>query len=223
MSRALRRGARMSTDNDDYKMDTTRAEELLSYLADVVDLPPFDESERLLLSRTLAITSLHFAASVRRLCESHLPLGAAAALRSQFEALVRGVWSFHRASEGQVEKLSSDLSLESQQATKNIPQVAEMLGELEKVPQLENLRVALREFKDSSWLPLNSFVHSGIHAVHWTRFDPPPALVEQMFRSSNGLAVLACQHLAILTGNPGLQREVLAVCAPYSSCLPPPR
>ena len=119
MSRALRRGARMSTDNDDYKMDTTRAEELLSYLADVVDLPPFDESERLLLSRTLAITSLHFAASVRRLCESHLPLGAAAALRSQFEALVRGVWSFHRASEGQVEKLSSDLSLESQQATKN--------------------------------------------------------------------------------------------------------
>ncbi|WP_428849043.1 DUF6988 family protein [Xanthomonas arboricola] len=44
-----------------------------------------------------------------------------------------------------------------------------------------------------------------------------------MFRSSNGLAVLACQHLAILTGEPGLQREVLAVCARYSSCLPPPR
>jgi hypothetical protein len=213
----------MPTDSDDNEMDTRRAEELLSHLADVVDLPPYDDSDRLLLSRTLAITSLHFAAAVRRLCESHLPLGAATALRSQFEAIVRGVWSFHRASDGQVEKLSSDLSLQSQQATKNIPQVAEMLTELEKVIQLENLLVALREFKDSSWQPLNSFVHAGIHAVHWTRFDPPQALVAQMFRSSNGLAVLACQHLAILTGRPGLQGEVLAVCASYSSCLPQPR
>jgi hypothetical protein len=204
-------------------MDTTRAEELLSHLVDVVDLPPYDESDRLLLSRTLAVTSLHFAASVRCLCGSRLPLGAAAALRSQFEALLRGVWAYYRASEGQVQKLSSHLSIESQQATKNIPQVAEMFSELEKLPQLENLRIALREFKDSSWLPLNSFVHSGIHAIHWTKVDPPHALADQIFRSSNGLAVLACQHLAILTGQPGLQTEVLAVCAAYSSCLPGPR
>lgn len=204
-------------------MDTTRAEELLSHLADVVDFPPYDASERLILSRTLAITSLHFAASVRHLCESHLALGAAAVLRSQFEALLRGIWAFHRASEGQVEKLSSHLSMESQQATKNIPQAAEMLGEIEKVPQLANLLISLREFKDSSWLPLNSFVHSGIHAIHWTRFEPPQALLDQMFRSSNGLAVLACQHLAILTGQHGLQSEVISVCATYSSCLPLPR
>lgn len=110
-------------------MDTTRAEELLTHLADVVDLPPYDLSDRQLLSRTLAIASLHFAASVRRLCESHLALGAATALRSQFEAVVRGVWAFYRANDGQVQKLSSDLSVESQQDTKNIPQVAEMLGE----------------------------------------------------------------------------------------------
>lgn len=201
-------------------MDTTRAEELLSHLADVVDLPPYDESGRLQVSRTLAITSLHFAASVRHLCESHLALGAAAVLRSQFEALLRGIWAFHRASEGQVEKLSSHLSVESQQATKNFPQAAEMLGEIDKVPQLESLLISLHEFKDSSWLPLNSFVHSGIHAVHWTRFEPPKALLDQMFCSSNGLAVLACQHLAILTGQPGLQSKVISACAAYSDCLP---
>lgn len=204
-------------------MDTTRVDELLGHLADVVDLPLHNESDRLLVSRTLAITSLHFAASARHLCESRLALGAAAVLRSQFEALLRGVWAFHRASEGQVEKLSSNLSTASLQATKNIPLAAEMLGEIEKVPQLVNLTIALREFKDSSWLPLNSFVHSGIHAVHWTRFEPPQALFDQMFRSSNGLAVLAFQHLAILTGRPGLQGEVVSICAPYSSCLPLPR
>lgn len=204
-------------------MDTIRAEELLSHLADVVDLPPYDDSDRIQVSRTLAITSLHFGASVRHLCESQLALGAATVLRSQFEALLRGVWACHRASEGQIEKLSSHLSLDSQQSAKNLPQAAEMFGELEKVPQLANLLISLREFKDSSWLPLNSFVHAGIHAAHWTRFEPPSTLFDQMFRSSNGLAVLAFQHLAILTGQPGLQSEVIAVCAPFSSCLPSPR
>lgn len=204
-------------------MDTNRAEELLGLLVDLVDLPPFEGPARLSLSRTLAITSLHFAASVRHLCDSHLALGSAAVLRSQFEALLRGVWTLHCASDLQVEKLSSHLSTESQQATKNLPQPAEMIGDMEKVPHLANLLISLREFKDGSWLPLNSFVHSGIHAVHWTRFEPPPALLDQMFRSSNGLAILAFQHLAILTGKPGIQAEVISVCAPYSSCLPNPR
>lgn len=201
-------------------MDITRAEELLSHLVDLVDLPLYDDSDRLLLSRTLAISSLQFAASVRRLCESHLALGTATVLRSQFEAVVRAAWAYHRASDSQVQRLWSDLSIESQQATKNLPQVAEMLGELEKSPQLVNLLSSLREFKDSSWMPLNSFVHSGIHAVHWTRIEPPRDLLDQMFRSSNGLAVLAFQHLAILTGQRELQTEVIAVCATYSSCLP---
>ena len=152
-----------------------------------------------------------------------MALGSAAVLRSQFEALLRGIWTLHCASDGQVEKLSSSLSTESQQATKNIAQAAEMMGAIEKVPHLSNLLISLREFKDRSWLPLNSFVHSGIHAVHWTKVEPPPALLDQMFRSSNGLAVLAFQHLAILTGRAGLQSEVIAVCAAYSSCLPRPR
>ncbi len=204
-------------------MDTARAEELLDHLADVVDLPLFERSDRLMLSRTLAITSLHFAASVRHLSGSQLALGSAAVLRSQFEALLRGIWTLHCASDIQVEKLSSHLSAESQQATKNIPQAAEMISAIERVPNLANFLISLREFKDSSWLPLNSFVHSGVHAVHWTKYEPPQALFDQMFRSSNGLAVLAFQHLAVLTGKPGLQSEVISVCAPYSSCLPNPR
>jgi len=204
-------------------MEVARAEELFAQLADAVDFPPFDGSDRVLLSRTLAITSLHFAASVRHLCGAQMALGSAAVLRSQFEALLRGIWTLYCASDSQIGKLSSSLSTESQQATKNIPQAAEMIAAIEKVPQLSNPLNSLREFKSSSWLPLNSFVHSGIHAVHWTKFEPPQALLDQMFRSSNGLAVLAFQQLAILTGQTGLQGEVIAVCAAYSSCLPPPR
>ena len=198
----------------------TRAEELLVHLADIVDLPPFDQSERLLLSRTLAVTSLHYAASARALCANHLAHGAAVVLRSQFEGLVRSVWVYHCASETHVQKLSPVLSPESQQASKNIPQVNEMLTDLDRRPQLKNLMVALGEFKSSSWLPLNSFVHAGLHPVHWTKWVPPLQLLDQIYRSSNGLAVLAFQNLAVLTGRPGLQQEVIAACASFSGCLP---
>jgi hypothetical protein len=201
-------------------METTKAEELLSRLADMIDFPPYDESDRLLLSRTLTVTSLHFAASVRALCRDDLLLGASAVLRSQFEALVRSIWAFYRATDAQVEKLSTDLSAQSQQANKNIPTVTEMLVELEKYSQLQDLLVSFKEFKDSSWQPLNSFVHAGIHAVHWTRWAAPPQLLGQVFLSSNGLAVIAFQCLAILTGRPALQRDVIAACTTFSSCLP---
>jgi hypothetical protein len=204
-------------------MDFDRAEKLLNHLVEIVDLPLFDQSPRASLSRTLACTSLHFAATVRVLCGENLVLGSASLLRSQFEALVRSVWALHRATDNQVENLSSDLSLDSQKATKNIPLVNEMMNELEKFPQLQNLLVALKEFKESSWLPLNSYVHSGVHAIHWTQHEAPPQLIDQIFRTSNGLAVLAFMNLAILTGQGGLQKEIIAITATFSSCLPPGR
>jgi len=95
-----------------------------------------------------------------------------------------------------------------------------MMIELEKLPLLENLLIALKEFKESSWLPLNSFVHSGIHAVHWTRNKAPPELLEQSFRTSNGLSLLAFQSIGILTGHPGIQSKIIAVTADFPSCFP---
>lgn len=201
-------------------MDLSRADEPLDELSKIVDYPLFEESPRIVLCATLSGSSMHFAASVRVLCTQGFLLGASATLRSQFESVVRSVWALHRATEGQVEKLSADLNLESQQASKNIPQVNVMMTELEKVPQLANLLVALKEFKESSWLPLNSFVHSGIHAIHWTKNDAPPKLLDQFFRASNGLALLAFQNLGILTGRPGIQSEIIRASACYSSCLP---
>ncbi len=201
-------------------MDLRRAEELIKQLSNIVDYPLFEDSPRVNLSATLAVSSMQFASAVRVLCSAGLLLGASTTLRSQFEALVRSVWALHRATEQQIERLSADLNPESQQACKNIPLTNEMLTELQKFPQLANLFVSLNEFKGSSWLPLNSFVHSGIHAVHWTRNEAPPKLIDQLFRISNGLALLAFQSIGILTGRPGIQSEIIAVTACYSSCLP---
>jgi len=201
-------------------MDFARTEELLGRLSSIVDHPLYEDAPRVRLSATLAVTSMQFAAGVRVLCGECLVLPASGALRSQFEALVRAVWALHRATDNQIARLSAELDRETQQANKNVPLANEMLSELEKFPQLSNLLISLREFKDSSWIPLNSYVHAGIHAIHWTENLPPPQLLDQVFRISNGLVLLGFQHIGILTGRPGIQAEIIAATACYSSCLP---
>ncbi|MBA2798476.1 hypothetical protein GIS01_08935 [Aeromonas veronii] len=166
---------------------------------------------------------MQFSNAVRLLCSQGLILGVGTTLRSQYEALVRSVWVLYCATDLQIEKLDAVLNAESQQASKNIPTVNAMLGELDNIPQIENLLISLHEFKESSWLPLNSFVHSGIHAVFWTKYQAPPELIEQLFRISNGLNVLAFQEMGILTGIPNIQNEIFSVIAHYSDCLPKPR
>lgn len=201
-------------------MDLNSTEDLLYKLLQIVDYPLYEDSLRIELSATLSRSSIQYAAAVRVLCVHDLLLGACTTLRSQFESVVRSIWALHHATEGQIGKLSAELSHETQQACKNIPSVNAMMIELEKIPNLANLLIPLKEFKESSWLPLNSFVHSGIHAVHWTKNLSPVELVEQVFRISNGLALLAFQNLGILTGRPGIQSEISSTAASYSSCLP---
>ena len=204
-------------------MDYIKTEQLFARLSEVVDHPIYNADTRTKLALTLAISSMQFSDAVRLLCSQGLILGIGTTLRSQYEALVRSVWVLYCATALQVEKLDTVLNAESQQASKNIPSVHEMLGELEKIPQIQNLLISFHEFKDSSWLPLNSFVHSGIHAVFWTKHKAPPELIEQLFRISNGLNVIAFQGMGILTGIPTIQKEIFSVIVHYSDCLPKPR
>ena len=205
----------------DFSIDIEKAHKFFEALEELINHPFYDDSEKLKISVVLADISLNFALSVRLLCVNGQLLGSSTCLRSQFEALVRSIWIFHCATDNQVSRLNQpDLSLETQQGAKNIPQATEMLGDLEKLQHLHLLTEALREFKDCSWQPLNSFVHSGIHAVHRTRFGSPPQLIDQTFRISNGFCVFAYNHLAVLTGVPGIQREIMAASAKYTSVLP---
>jgi hypothetical protein len=201
-------------------VDLDRADELMRTMAAVVDHPLGESSPRVELSAQLAEVSLQLAAAVRSLCAISLALGASVTLRSQFEALVRSVWALHGATDDQVGRLSAFLSQESQQGSKNMPTVNGMLQKLEEIPELANLMIALNEFKTSSWLPLNSFVHSGIHAIHWAKYGTPPEQLETIFRTSNALSILAFQEIGILTGRPKVQAELMASTLPYAGILP---
>ncbi|MBD2718759.1 hypothetical protein H6G99_07275 [Synechococcus sp. FACHB-909] len=202
-------------------MDVTRAEQLFGILAEVTDQPLYEDSARAELSATLAITALEIARSVRILCAADQLLGATVCLRSQFESLVRSVWTLHCASEHEIRRLSTNsLTPETAQGAKNIPLAAQMLEDLEEIPSLKNLMVALNEFKASAWRPLNSFVHAGLHAVIHTKFGWPQDLVGQTFRMSNGLCLLAFTQIGLLNGTPGIQGEIIALAASFSSVLP---
>jgi hypothetical protein len=190
-------------------------------LAKATDHPLSEESARIELSATLANTALEIARSVRILCAADQLLGATVCLRSQFESLVRSVWTLHCASENEIKRLSiNSLTPESVQGSKNMPLAAKMLEDLEEIASLRNLMVALNEFKGSAWRPLNSFVHAGLHAVVHTKFGWPPGLVDQTFRMSNGLCVLAFTQIGMLNGTPWIQKEIIALSASFSSVLP---
>lgn len=197
------------------------SEALAIEILEMVDVPLFDDSPRIKTSDVACSLSLEHWASTRALLRSGLLPSAIVVHRAQFEALARSVWLLYSASDDHLSKLTATLSLESEQATKNMPQMAEMMQDLSKKapPQAYD---ALSRFKDNSWKALNSYAHAGIHPIRRHDEGYPARLLHDVLRNANGLAVVCCMQAAVLSGRQLLQREILAVAARRSSCMPPP-
>lgn len=144
---------------------------------------------------------------------------AAVVQRSQFEAIVRSIWLLNVASNDQVLKLSMDLNEDSERSAKNIPLANDMLNALATGAD-KNAYDALMRFKDNSWNALNSFVHSGIHAIYRHKAGYPENLAIDVLRNSNGLAVLAGMQYSILSGFQNLQKSILELAEKHSRCMP---
>jgi len=95
----------------------------------------------------------------------------------------------------------------------------QLLEALARVPFLANLLPHLIELKVHAWSSLNSFVHAGVHALSRSRDGFPTSLAINVIRMSNNMSMMAGQHLAILTGIPDLQKEVLRLNETYAGCL----
>lgn len=92
------------------------------------------------------------------------PNSGSALLRLQYEALLRAAWLMFAATPPQIDRLAKALDLEAEQAAKNLPGYLEMLNAIGKVAPT-GLAAPLAEFNQYSRHALNSFVHSGIHAL----------------------------------------------------------
>lgn len=197
------------------------SDRLAGKLQKVIDLPLLDSSSRIRTSDVACSLSLeHWHSARALLCASFLP-SALVVHRAQFEALTRSIWLTYVASSEQISKLTADLSIESEQAAKNMPQIAQMMQALEKTgPQYAY--DALIRFKDNSWKALNSYAHAGIHPIKRHHEGHPIRLLHDVLRNTNGLAVMSCMQAVVLSGQQPLQRTVLDIAGKHSACMPPP-
>ena len=185
----------------------------------LVSVPLFDDTARIRTSDVACSLALEHWTSVRSVLRAGLLPSAIVIHRAQFEALVRSIWLLYAASDGHISKLTKMLSLESEQAAKNMPQIAEMMQELaQKAPQ--QAYDALSRFKDNSWKALNSYAHAGIHPIRRHADGYPVQLLHDILRNANGLAVVSCMQASILSGRQLLQRDVLALAVKHPDCMP---
>lgn len=194
---------------------------LAEELSPLLDLPLFDDTERLRVSRLLCTLSLeHWAATRLLLADGFLP-SAVIVHRGQFEAILRSIWVLYCASDSDVTRLGqADLTGASEQAAKNLLQTQEMMVELSKKgpPQAFD---ALHRFKSNSWKALNSYAHAGIHPVHRHGVEYPVELAVDVLKNTNGLAVVSYMQASALVGSQELQQAVLNVAEGFQHCLPP--
>ena len=196
-----------------------RSTELAEALEDFLTLVPYDNSARIISSRTLCGVSFDHAECARILIANGNFTSSLGILRMQYEALVKAVWILYAASENSAGKLISELNHEAAIRADKVPLLSEMLGELEgKAP--EQALVPLREFKEYSWKPLSSFIHGGLHAINRHSKGYPFPVLSHAVRSSNGLLILAQMMLVILSGDPRHSGKVSSVQQRFADCLP---
>jgi hypothetical protein len=209
-------------DMDDIEKVFADSEALADQLHALTRLPLFDDSERIRVSDLLCSLSFEHWAAIRQLLAAGLLPSALVVHRAQFEAVVRSIWALYAATDGQIARLSdSQLTLESEQAAKNLPLVHEMMEALAKKAPAEAFQ-ALERFKTHSWLALNSYTHSGIHPIRRHESGYPIELIDAALSNANGLAVLGAMQAVALSGVQPLQRAVLDLAAQYPHCMPPP-
>lgn len=177
-----------------------------------------NDNKSVAILTTYSIANEH-ALAIRELTRLRLLTSAMAILRLQFEAVVKELWILYIASDVAIDKLVAPLTLENEQAANNsLPTCTTMLNEIEKKGPAGLYR-HLSEFKENSWRPLNSFVHTGIHAVNRHRAGYPATLMSSVIKQSNNLTNMTVIALAELLKDGDLIKSVATLYKKHSECL----
>ncbi|GAB3729879.1 hypothetical protein GCM10028862_08680 [Luteimonas pelagia] len=148
-----------------------------------------------------------------------VPPSAIALLRPQFEALLRAVWARHAARESDLARLLAPLTLESQQAARKLPGVAEMLTALEAsgpkgaAALLGRARARLSD-------GLNSYVHGGIHPFQRGESGYPVQLLADLLKNANAFSMLTLIVLAEITADTDILQLMAVVHDEFGDVLP---
>lgn len=209
--------------NDPLEHMLRRSDELHEKILSVLDDAEFDDSPRSEAAFGMCFVALEHGTALRALMALGLPTSAVSLMRLQFEALTRAMWLIYAANDHAVAKLLAPLTLESEQAAKNLPSASDMIEQIGKrvgqgVPAAAHQMLA--QFKDVSWHAMNSFVHGGIHPLRRSTEGFPVHLALQVLRNTNALATMTGMALAILTGDEAIAKPMGKIQPEFADCLP---
>lgn len=177
--------------------------------AALIDTPGTD------VALTSASLSWEHADSCLTLMARGNPTTATAALRMQFECMVRGAWAIHAAREDELDVLQEELSLDADDKARNVGRYGDMLKALRKqscnaptllVDEIGRIDQVLRT-------GLNSFVHGGFQPLKRHGGFPLPLAI-QVIQTSNGIASMAAALLAVLVADEGKRMSRLNALIP---------
>ena len=195
-----------------------KSEALNSEFSRIFDYGPADDSNRIVASWIMCSVALEHSVSVRQLAMNGNYTSAICLCRSQFEAITRATWLFYAASDKKTDNTMADaktLSNTAEQKPSNEDMIKAMKG---KAP--EQAFLMFSEFRDVQWRPLNSYVHSGIHALQRHGAGYPDQLIKEIIKSSNGLLTMTAMMAAILTGNQMITKDITKIQRRHEECLP---
>jgi hypothetical protein len=164
--------------------------------------------------------SLEHGSGLRMLVATEHPRTAAAALRMQFEAVVRSAWAVWAATPEEIDLLEQDLTPASEEAAKRVGEYAAMKRALKASECPVVLLEQVATFDEITWKSLNSYVHGGIHALKRGEEGFPLWLTLQLVKTSNALITMAAALLSKLTGEDRGLPELNRLMPVFQDCLP---
>lgn len=185
-----------------------------------IDLNLYDDSQRLLAVASLTMLSVEHSAGVRYLFKTKCVASAFALFRLQYEALVKSLWVLFVAKDEDIDSIVGEL--EEARITKNkkvFPPISKMLEQLLSANTPTHSHVlSLVELKDYSWDAMNSFVHSGLHAVRRNITGYPTELIYTIIKQSNNLLSISAYLMAIIKGSSKATKAIIRARQDYQDC-----
>lgn len=190
-------------------------EELMRYF----DFGKVGQSIRPTTTATMCSICFEHAGSLRLLIDARNFTTAVGVLRLQYEALVRTMWVYYAATDAAISKLSEELTPESEKSASRLPMMTEMLKQVEnRAPG--QIYEKLDEIRKGAWKSMNSFTHSGIHAVNRHEKGYPIDLINSMVKHSNGMSAIVAILFYRVIDEKRVEAVLEKVRCEFEGCLP---
>ena len=173
-----------------------------------------------MLALGTASTALEHGIAILSTVQGGQLASASVLLRAQFEAVTRALWLHYCAEDRWIEDYFTTLRDNPARDPSNKIKMDEMLVVLHSRAPAAIARM-LQPLKQSAWGPLNSYVHSGIHAVLHQHVDMTEDFADSTLRNGNGLAGMAAMLIAVSSGESDLIHAVAQIQLDHLDCLPP--